>query len=742
MFAASGPCRKKVDVEPLLRRIISRSGIVDATLWKKATSTFRLTLSCTQEMSSPSSSPLRLFYSYSHRDEELRVELEKHLSVLRRQGVISGWSDRRIELGKEWAGEIDSQLNAADIVLLLVSADFLSSDYCYDVEMTRAMERHAGGDARIIPIICRPCDWKSAPFGKLQALPTEALPITLWPNADAAFEDIARGIRRISEALLNARLGDVTKEEKPVQVVLETNSAAATVESVSHLPAQETRSRYSNLFQIASWRFPYVVLIAAWKAASNEFGMGEVVSLTDDLSTYVLPQDFKNNPRPTFYFTDFKCRLRQYDFTIIRAGLCRLTFTFSKIEYLDYLLSGEYLDAPLPNDPTRTFRDKYAPRLDLNDLSNATLTNICGVGIFLITRDDKIIVSRHSHSVNVYSNTWTYSASGTMDWSDNIHPFTEMARECREELGHRIKLDNMYLFGFGVDAAKLYYQFSFFERTGLSAEDVIAKAIMARDYYIEMQEVVAIPFELESVIEMLRTNPWEPAAAAGLLTLCAKRFGYRAVERVIDPVFVRKRLTNEMTAEWDDRASRTGDLAVMSARYPSGRRHEESSKYIGAVFDFISSDVDGHDVLEIGAGIGRMSEILVRKAKRLTCIDLSAKMLERNRERLGPFAQKVRYVQTFVQNYSPDRLYEVAISSLMLIHNVEEEDFHAVVEVMKKSARTLFLFEHVDVGQQVSEHTRLRSEEALLSAFHEYKTERRVRYQLFTDNLIFLKLTR
>ena len=689
-----------------------------------------------------SRSPLRLFYSYSHQDEELRVELEKHLSVLRRQGVISGWSDRRIEPGHEWAGEIDGQLDNADIVLLLVSADFLASDYCYDVEMTRAMDRHASGDARIIPILCRPCDWKSAPFGKLQALPTEANPVTLWSNPDAAFEDIARGIRRISETLMRARLPTIAAEAEASKHPNQPIPSFEPVKSVSSVSAQAMAHRYSNLFQISSWRFPYVVLIAAWKADSNEFGMGEVISLTDNVSTYVLPEDFKKNPPPAYYFTDFKCRLSQYDFTILRAGLCRLTFTFSKIEYLDYLLSGEYLDSPLPDDPNRTFRDKYAPRLDLNDVSHSKLTNICGVGIFLITRDDKIVVSRHSHSVNVYSNTWTYSASGTMDWCDNVHPFTEMARECREEIGHNIKLDNMYLFGFGVDAQKFYYQFSFFERTGLSSEDVIGKAIMARDYFIEMQEIVAIPFDLESVVDMLKTNPWEPAAAAGLLTLCAKRFGYRAVERAIDPVFVSKRLTDEMTAEWDYRAFRPGDLAVMSARYPGGRRHEESKKYIEAVFDFIGSDIDGEDVLEIGAGIGRMSEILVRKARRMTCIDLSSRMLERNRNRLGSFAQRVQYVQTFVQNYIPDRLYDVAISSLMLIHNVEEEDFHAVAEVMKKSARTLFLFEHVDVGQQVSEHTRLRGEAALLSAFHEYKVERRATYQLFTDNLIFLKLTR
>ena len=88
-----------------------------------------------------------VFFSYSHADEELRNELEKHLSVLRRKGVITTWHDRRIGPGKSLHGQIDDQLNCADIVLLLVSADFLASDYCFDVEMTHAMERHEQGTA-------------------------------------------------------------------------------------------------------------------------------------------------------------------------------------------------------------------------------------------------------------------------------------------------------------------------------------------------------------------------------------------------------------------------------------------------------------------------------------------------------------------------------------------------------------------------------------------------------------------
>jgi 2-polyprenyl-3-methyl-5-hydroxy-6-metoxy-1,4-benzoquinol methylase len=180
----------------------------------------------------------------------------------------------------------------------------------------------------------------------------------------------------------------------------------------------------------------------------------------------------------------------------------------------------------------------------------------------------------------------------------------------------------------------------------------------------------------------------------------------------------------------------------MSARYPVSRIVDESKKYVEAVFAFIGNDVERKDVLEIGAGIGRMSEILVHKAKQLTCLDLSDAMLECNRARLGIHAKKVQYVQMFAQDFRPEKSYDVAISSLLLIHNVDDRDFLRLVEVMKMSSRTIFIFEHVDVGQQVSQHTRVRSEEELLSAFHEYKVERRREYQLFTDNIVFLKLTR
>lgn len=145
--------------------------------------------------------PIKLFYSYSHKDEELRDQLQVHLALLTRQEIITASYDRDINAGEEWAGKVDEHLNSADIILLLVSPDFIASDYCYDTEMQRAMQRHEAGAARVIPVVLRPCDWPSATFGKLQALPRDGRPVTTWKDRDEAFLSISQGIRRIAELL-------------------------------------------------------------------------------------------------------------------------------------------------------------------------------------------------------------------------------------------------------------------------------------------------------------------------------------------------------------------------------------------------------------------------------------------------------------------------------------------------------------------------------------------------------------
>jgi hypothetical protein len=140
--------------------------------------------------------PVEVFYSYSHKDEALRNELLTHLSTLRRRGIITDWHDRNITAGTEWESQIDKHLKSAKIILLLISADFMASDYCYSKELQTALRRHKKGLARVIPVILRPVDWKGAEFGKLQALPTDARAVTTWPNRDEAFVDVAKGIRK------------------------------------------------------------------------------------------------------------------------------------------------------------------------------------------------------------------------------------------------------------------------------------------------------------------------------------------------------------------------------------------------------------------------------------------------------------------------------------------------------------------------------------------------------------------
>lgn len=148
-----------------------------------------------------------VFFSYCHVDEALRDQLEKQLAMLRRQGVINTWHDRRINAGQEINAAIDEHVNSDEIILLLVSPDFIASDYCYNIEMARAMERHQAGDAIVIPVILRACDWHHAPFGKLLGTPQDGKPVTLWPDRDEAFLQVAREVRKVAEKLRSKDIG-------------------------------------------------------------------------------------------------------------------------------------------------------------------------------------------------------------------------------------------------------------------------------------------------------------------------------------------------------------------------------------------------------------------------------------------------------------------------------------------------------------------------------------------------------
>jgi len=144
---------------------------------------------------------VEVFFSYSHKDEKLRNQLANHLSIMEREGAIKSWHDRKITAGSEWAGQIAEHLESARIILLLISAEFLASNYCYDLEMGRALERHEANEAVVIPIILKPVDWYNSPFGKLQALPRDGKAITTWRNRDEGFTQVARELRSVAAAL-------------------------------------------------------------------------------------------------------------------------------------------------------------------------------------------------------------------------------------------------------------------------------------------------------------------------------------------------------------------------------------------------------------------------------------------------------------------------------------------------------------------------------------------------------------
>lgn len=144
---------------------------------------------------------LDIFISYAHEDEQYRNDLIAHLANLRNQGIIQNWYDGDIVPGTEWEAQILTHLATAQIILLLVSSDFMNSDFCDSVELKQAIARHNADQARVIPIILRPTDWEGASFAKLLALPTYAKPISKWEDRDEAFTDVIRGIRRAIDDL-------------------------------------------------------------------------------------------------------------------------------------------------------------------------------------------------------------------------------------------------------------------------------------------------------------------------------------------------------------------------------------------------------------------------------------------------------------------------------------------------------------------------------------------------------------
>ncbi len=199
------------------------------------------------------SQPVTLFYSYAHQDEELRDQLATHLAGLRRQGFIEDWHDRHIHAGTAWEGQILAQLASAQLIVCLVSSDFIASDYCYTIEMPRALERHRAGEARVIPIVLRPCTWRETPLAELYVLPLDGKPVTQYADSDSVFTYIAATIKAVAEEIQQRRVPDAQTVDdlpspsplEPSAFVLETG--AMPPDSVFYIQRRADRDAQAQL---------------------------------------------------------------------------------------------------------------------------------------------------------------------------------------------------------------------------------------------------------------------------------------------------------------------------------------------------------------------------------------------------------------------------------------------------------------------------------------------------------------
>ncbi len=157
------------------------------------------------EINEQKNSKLKLFISYSHKDEEYVEEFRKWLALLKQNGIIEEWYDRKIVPGKNWEKEIENNLSDADIVCLFLSQNFLASEYCQK-EKEEAYNLKKRKNIAVIPIILSPSGWKDDDMlSKSLALPTDGKPISTFPNKDIAWSDVYERLKKVIEDLTYSR---------------------------------------------------------------------------------------------------------------------------------------------------------------------------------------------------------------------------------------------------------------------------------------------------------------------------------------------------------------------------------------------------------------------------------------------------------------------------------------------------------------------------------------------------------
>ncbi|HVB21134.1 MAG TPA: toll/interleukin-1 receptor domain-containing protein [Ktedonobacteraceae bacterium] len=194
--------------------------------------------------------PVKIFFCYAHEDEALLSQLKAHLKPLQRSGLISFWYDRDISAGTEWEREILDQLNTAQIILLLISPHFMSSEYCYGIELKRAMERKKRGEVQVIPIILEYVYWQIEPLSELQALPTDAKPIkgSGWHNENEALLDVTNGVRFVVEEIVTKK-SHCSAKQTPLNMIKQISRPKAST-TVTVFPYEPVIRFQENDFEL------------------------------------------------------------------------------------------------------------------------------------------------------------------------------------------------------------------------------------------------------------------------------------------------------------------------------------------------------------------------------------------------------------------------------------------------------------------------------------------------------------
>jgi hypothetical protein len=160
---------------------------------------------------------VRALISYSHKDEQHRQSLVSALATALRNRELEIWSDHCITAGQEIDDSILVQLKEADVIFLLVSQDFIASDYCYKTELEIALERHSNERCLVVPIVVRPTDLQGVPFQSIKMLPMDARAVSTWENVDEAWLNVARGVREAIKGLAFEAI-DAEMEEVPTAI--------------------------------------------------------------------------------------------------------------------------------------------------------------------------------------------------------------------------------------------------------------------------------------------------------------------------------------------------------------------------------------------------------------------------------------------------------------------------------------------------------------------------------------------